>query len=386
MKKYLTKTFALLLLFCLTSFAQAQSVPTDRSLYFDGYDDYIMVLNSSSLDTTNTFHSPSLTIEAWIRICDINGSNTIVSKAYCNAGRYEYHFYVTNGKLAWQVYDDGDCANQTNRLTTKSPVISESTWHHVAVSHNGATEVVTLYVDGVAYHHDVITETETVGTIGHPLGGASEPVRIGLIRPAVGKPVGAFYGRMDDVMIFHEARVDSQIVADGVSGVAPSSSGNLKLYLDMDAPIMGRDKTIPNLGMSYYNCSTKNFENDSIGRVDQTPFTIYNDTEICCSAAGNLSRLAQPSEVTEKAPIAKGKLTISPNPNQGAFELHWPAGEGQSGQVKIYNIVTGQKVFEGLVRLGERIELASDPMGVYSVTVLTESGTFFSANTISGLK
>ncbi|MEM6273534.1 MAG: LamG-like jellyroll fold domain-containing protein, partial [Bacteroidota bacterium] len=310
--------------------------------------------------------------------------NTIMSRAYCNAGRYAYHFYVTDGKLAWQTYDDGDCTNPTARITTKSVVITEGVWHHVAVTHDGTNENVILYVDGVAYNQGQPTETELLGGVGHPIGAVTEPIRVGLLRPSGSIPAGSFHGNMDDVLLFHEVRSSTDIVADMVSTAVPVHSGTLKLRLTMNAPAMGRDDLIPNLISATNNGLTKDYASNALSRPDQTPFTIYNDTEICCSSASNPNRIAPPTAVI--SPVAPEKLVLSPNPNTGRFAVEWPTASGQKGQVEVRSMVTGQLVFSGKLTSGAYIDLKTDPSGAYVVTVLTENGELLSAKTISGLK
>lgn len=388
MKKLLSKTL-LLIAFAIPAFSlQAQSPPTDRSLYFDGEDDYIHILNSAPI-TGNTLHSSTITIEAWVRVCDINGTNTIVSRAYCLANRYAYHFFINSGQLAWQTFENGDCSLPGNRLTTVGAPITEGNWHHVAVVHDPGnnqptSHSVTLYVDGVAYHHDNPAETIEDGSVGHPIGAVTEPIRIGMVRPATGPVTGSFHGNMDDFMIFHEARQASDILNDMVSSTPVTGATNMKMFLKMDAPMMGRDELVINSINGPHSGLTKNYNNNAAGRPDQTPFTIYNDTEICCGSGGVTSRIANP--VQEEVTEVLETLVISPNPNQGKFELYWAKTAGEKGQVEIRSLVTGKLVFKGQVKRGQSIDLGNASATGYNVTVLTDKGTVLSSKTISNLK
>lgn len=379
MRKLFSKTtFLIAMLAVMASSGLQAQLPTDRSLYMDGTDDYIFLLNTANLQASD------ITIEAWIKICDIKETNTIASKAYCLANRYAYHFYVTDGKLAWQHYDNGDCSDPDNQniLKTVNAVVSEGVWHHVAVTHNSVTEEVVLYVDGTAYNAGDPTETDFVGVPGHPLASVTEPIRIGLLRPGSGNAVGTFHGNIDEVMIWDEVRSGTDINGDMDASTPPVNASNLLVFLKMNAPIMGRDELVVNSYSSgSYSGLTKDYNN--IFRPDQTPFSIYNDTEICCNS-GVTSRMAAPEPAEEAAPIET--LVISPNPNQGTFKLYWEGHKGEIGQVEIRDLVTGQLVYTGHVSSGQEIDLGERATGTLSVTVLTESGSFITGKLISSMK
>ena len=119
------------------------NVSFGNSLYFDGYNDYVDVRDSSSLDITE-----NLTIEAWVYK---NGTGTgryasqpsVVSKWGKNNVGYSYQLvFVYNRPEMGLHFQDGTLIWLTNYSVT----ISNNEWHHIKGTYDG--KEARLYVDG----------------------------------------------------------------------------------------------------------------------------------------------------------------------------------------------------------------------------------------------
>jgi hypothetical protein len=117
------------------TFGYASRVVAERSIYFDGSDDYIDMENRLNLNPLE------FTISAWIKrdTGAVNGS--IISKrdALFTQG---YDLKINNaGKLqmVWK--------KRADQSLTSITTIPENEWHHVAAIYNGIT--LSLYIDGV---------------------------------------------------------------------------------------------------------------------------------------------------------------------------------------------------------------------------------------------
>ncbi len=100
---------------------------------FDGTDDYILVLHSSSLNLLNNF-----TISAWI---NTNALNDIVHRIIHKNAAYNFLIDSSNSRL--RVYHYG----MSVAIYSNSNVLNENTWHHVVYVQSSSAGV-TLYVDG----------------------------------------------------------------------------------------------------------------------------------------------------------------------------------------------------------------------------------------------
>lgn len=113
------------------TFGYAPQVVVERSIYFDGIQDYIDVGNYKNLNS-------SFTISAWIN--RKNTDQSILSKrdaAYTNG----YDLRITNSgkvEMSW---------NGGVEVITSSTTIPSNKWHHIAVNYNSGKA--NLYIDGI---------------------------------------------------------------------------------------------------------------------------------------------------------------------------------------------------------------------------------------------
>ncbi|MFY0712798.1 T9SS type A sorting domain-containing protein [Seonamhaeicola sp. NFXS20] len=117
------------------TFGYAPQVVVERSIYFDGEEDYIDMANNLDLNATN------FTISAWIKR-DIGTVNASIISKRDAAFTEGYDFKINSlGQLAFSL--NGGAATLNS-----SVIIPENKWHHVAVIYNN--KHATLYIDGVA--------------------------------------------------------------------------------------------------------------------------------------------------------------------------------------------------------------------------------------------
>lgn len=118
------------------TFGYAPQVIVERSIYFDGNQDYIDIDNNLDLNPSG------FTVSAWIkRDAADSGISTIVSKRNSTLTQ-GYDFRVINDnrlQIRWR--------NGSNQNLTSFTSIPDDEWHHVAAIYNGTR--VYLYIDGV---------------------------------------------------------------------------------------------------------------------------------------------------------------------------------------------------------------------------------------------
>jgi hypothetical protein len=118
------------------TFGFAPQVHYERSLYFDGTDDYIDMGNTLNLNPSG------FSVSAWIkRAAHNSGVGSIVSKRD-NAFTEGYDLRILNDNKIEIIWNNG--AYQSLISSTKLPY---DEWHHVAAIYNGSS--VSLYIDGV---------------------------------------------------------------------------------------------------------------------------------------------------------------------------------------------------------------------------------------------
>lgn len=159
------------------TFAFAPVIEEERSIYFDGSEDYIAFQKDLNLNST------AFTISAWLKPSFQNSKQvSILSKR--NAAFTEgFDFTLSaNNKIeiAWH-----NSSLQSLRSTTSIP---NDQWHHVAVTYNGTQ--VSIYIDGVLD----VSATKT----------APEASNTGFLIAAADKnaPKQHFKGHIDEVRIW----------------------------------------------------------------------------------------------------------------------------------------------------------------------------------------
>ena len=162
----------------------------------DGSGDAVEVGNPTSLQLQN------FTIEAWIMRASTTGVGSDGDAAFFGYGADGYVFGINSSGAIYLSAVGVDSV-------TASTSITDTNFHHVAVTKSGTTVV--FYIDGVAYAAPAYTTTFSFTT----------PAAIG----ARGDNLkGSFLGRIDELSIYSRALPDSEIQSiyhTGISGKCP---------------------------------------------------------------------------------------------------------------------------------------------------------------------
>jgi len=131
----------------------ANEVAGNYSLDFDGTDDYLDISGISSAINSWTDVSWS----GWYKGTDTSGYIFRASPA----GWANPHIgmSISGGKLFGVVFDGSSQSSNTHQST-----INNGSWHHVAVTFNGSTGVITTYVDSVACTTSVLNQGASIST------------------------------------------------------------------------------------------------------------------------------------------------------------------------------------------------------------------------------
>ncbi len=209
----LTLTVLICSLYC-------QSQTFSNAILMDGQNDYITVNDNSNLNQTST-----ISIEAWIRPCEITNSHVVVSKNWCANNQNAYTFRVESGNLEW-VWDNDQCGIEDDIYRSDSAIILPDVWQHVAVVHT--TTGVTLYLNGTPVNGTLISGNYSNIQV------SNEPLRIGAYKFLAGNIGSLFYGFMDEVRIWDYDLSSAEILSRYNSELIGTETG-LVGYYNMNA-------------------------------------------------------------------------------------------------------------------------------------------------------
>ena len=157
-----------------------------NNLVFDGSDDYINFEDNYVLNNT------PFSIEAWIKLDNVSGTKTIISKRNSDLLNSGYDLSVINNRLYFRWNNQSMAATQ---------VINTSKWYHVAITFNG-TNTYAIYIDGF-----LITTNNSGAS---PIINNSKSL-IGAMDKANSKPVNYFEGGIDEVRFWNTTLTQEQI-------------------------------------------------------------------------------------------------------------------------------------------------------------------------------
>jgi hypothetical protein len=191
-----------------------------QAFSLDGVGAFVEAPDDADL-TTN-----SLTIDAWVRFASGGNLNypVLVSK-YDSSVVYGVSwilFMYPTGQLAFVVYQ-GASGDSYRYLLTDSPVLPPDVWKHVAGTFDVTTQLMQIYVDGVAVPSSLVAGSVVITSITD----STSPVRIGAAVNAFGQTTGFWTGLIDEVEIFGRALAASEIQAIFNAG----SAGKCKITL-----------------------------------------------------------------------------------------------------------------------------------------------------------
>lgn len=170
----------------------AYSSANGGSLVFDGVNDYI--------DTNQSIASEEFTLMAWVKSSDATTYQMIFSKETATGVPWNYRFFldITTGYLT------GDMAKVgSSSAILDDQNVADGAWHLVAFSRNTATDLMTIYIDGVNVKS--ATDTMAAGTIIN-----SQEVWIGLSAFSGGSY--PFNGNIGAALIYDRPLTDAEIL------------------------------------------------------------------------------------------------------------------------------------------------------------------------------
>ena len=168
-----------------------------NAIQFDGVDDRVRVADSLSLHVTN-----SLTVEAWVYPTRVNNWSAIVIKEIPNT--FSYVLY------GWWFGTDSAAGTTSNgeRATSGGGSLPLNTWTHIAMTYNGAQQI--LYINGNAVASNADTGIINI---------TSDPLSIGGNGQASNE---VFTGKIDEVRVYNVALSQAAIRRDMNAPVGPS--------------------------------------------------------------------------------------------------------------------------------------------------------------------
>jgi len=195
------------------------------SLQFDGTGDYVTSPNVNGADEDWNFlksTSSTATVECFVRHSDSIGGDRVYISA--TEGAYSNSWYlraVNGGEVNFTAWDNGAT---THSVRTGAGVVSQNTWHHVALVKNGTN--FKIFIDGT-------DETDSGGTDTSTNSSEISELRIG--DNGSGQ---LMVGYIDEIRISDTARYSSNFTP---TGSAFSTDSNTKLLMHMDGPNNGLD-------------------------------------------------------------------------------------------------------------------------------------------------
>lgn len=211
MKKYFT------LLVCLFVAASGfcQFPLNNKAVHFsNATDEGISIPANNLMDFTNT---QSFTIEAWIKTNDVVNCMMIFAEQYCPGPSTGVKFYISGGKVSLGL----DAIDYTYTTVASNCSVADGNWHHVAAVRNVTTDSVYIYIDGVENGRGLDI---TTGTLTSPDG----TYWVG--RRAACFTTCNFYGDIDEVRVWHKAKMQTEIIAEKDKQLI-GNEASLRLYI-----------------------------------------------------------------------------------------------------------------------------------------------------------
>jgi len=188
------------------------------SLQFDGTGDYVTSPNVNGADEDWNFlksTSSTATVECFVRHSDSIGGDRVYVSATEGAYSNSWYFRAVNGgEVNFTAWDNGAT---THSVRTGAGVVSQNTWHHVALVKNGTN--FKIFIDGT-------DETDSGGTDTSTNSSEIAELRIG--DNGSGQ---LMVGYIDEIRISDTARYTSNFTP---TGSAFTRDSNTKLLMHMD--------------------------------------------------------------------------------------------------------------------------------------------------------
>ena len=160
-----------------------------NAIQFDGIDDRVSVDDAVSLDVTT-----GLTIEAWVYPTKLNNWSTIVMKELPSSFAYVLYGWWFGADAAAGTNSGGE------RVTSGGGMLPLNTWTHVAMTYNGAQQI--LYFNGQAVASNDYTGALTTTSLPLSIGGNNQESN------------EVFTGSIDEVRVYNGALSQTDIQRD----------------------------------------------------------------------------------------------------------------------------------------------------------------------------
>jgi len=183
------------------------------ALSFDGSDDYVAIGDNTDFDYSAT---DNLSFMAWVKLDGVQPNSTsghtygtLVGKGTLSGTNPGFSIFTYDELSSVQIRDSSE--NSANIIT--GPNLNNGNWHHVAATVNRATQLLTLYTDGVLIS---TADTTAVGTLVNN----DQKAQIGETLDSDSGTPRLFHldGKIDDVRIYNYARTAEQIAEDMNAG------------------------------------------------------------------------------------------------------------------------------------------------------------------------
>jgi hypothetical protein len=189
----------------------------NKGLNFDGTTAQVIAENTGA---DFKYNGGDMTWTAWIKTDPTDDGGNIISKPWNGLGQYNYRIYTSSGSTPTiNVAFNG----ATNFSTFTTTGISSNVWHHIAVSLEGSTRTLNIYVDGMLAR----TATNTITDWTPSSGDSTLKIVFGCIFPygndsCAGATGHAFKGSMDEIKYYQSFLTAEQVKQDMNAGSAMS--------------------------------------------------------------------------------------------------------------------------------------------------------------------
>ena len=195
----------------------AHLLPTSlTTLRFDGIDDAVS-LGIPAWSYSTQFRS-TMTIECWFKTTDTNNQKLgeFVSKwstgGYASSSMFLIGMIPTGEITSWITNASGSFAS-----TQTSAAYKDTLWHHVAVTYNSSTGVLSMYIDGVFMNNSTNSASPTTSSYGLLSNNTTTRVIFGSDDAGTSPNTQTdrqFRGSLSDIRIWNVVRSAAEIAAN----------------------------------------------------------------------------------------------------------------------------------------------------------------------------
>lgn len=234
------------------------------ALYFDGFNDYVEVPDSGSLDVDH------ITIDAWISLADpIQTSvGNIVRKGYYGERCYGLSLNLRQQKRVTAWVNLGPDGNGIAKEATGTTDLQPNTWYHVAMTYDGTN--VRFYLDG-----DL--QSTSASTSGNIYDNALS-VRIGGQASGDNPGALAFKGKIDEVNIWNGVwvlplKLNFLDSSHSIVQIGVTATLNVRLTDDNGNPVEGIPITFSSTPALTFTPSKPNTDNAGVATTTTSTST-----------------------------------------------------------------------------------------------------------------